>query len=183
MTSLRNLMNRLDPSCCTHPDKYDAVVSVATLNLLSFAYFSIANPMSWVTSLPCLAIEFPRCLPNATASSRAEHPPWPKSGVIGCIASPATVTLDRNRFPNRMSQGYRNISGAHVKLERSECLTTSRNTGGKSFAKFSITSLCIISGSAPFSIPLGGHLAPKNQYTSLSLRAIKAALLPTSTNC
>ncbi|KAK1368666.1 hypothetical protein POM88_034758 [Heracleum sosnowskyi] len=43
---------------------------------------------------PFLRYASPIHLPRTTASSRAKQPPWPKSCVMGCMASPATDLKD-----------------------------------------------------------------------------------------
>ena len=99
------------------------------------------------TSFLFLMIKFPMCLLKTTASSNAEQPPCPRSGVIGCIASTATVTFPLLKFPSITSHGNLNNRGAQVIVERSKYWTTLKYDVGKFLAKLLITSLFIASGS------------------------------------
>ena len=135
MVPLKNFITHPDPDCCTHPDKYDPIINSATRHLLSSTYFPSTSLISFGTSTrPFCTKDVPMCLPNITASSNAWQPPCPRSGVMGCMASPATVTFCWLKLPNTTCQGYLNISGAHVSVERSECCTTSEYKCGRSLA-------------------------------------------------
>ncbi|KAF1878467.1 hypothetical protein Lal_00047136 [Lupinus albus] len=53
----------------------------------------------------------PRHLAKTIPSSKARHPPWPRSGVAGCKASPTTHTLPLLIFPNMSSHGCLYLNG------------------------------------------------------------------------
>ena len=146
-------MNHPDPPNCTYPDKYEVAINLAARHLLFWACFVKAWATSNGTSLDLWAINSPNCWPKTTASSNAAHSFWPRSGVIWCMASPATVILPMLTFPNMISHGNLCNSGAHVIVERSECCTITVYNWGKSWANLSITSFWITFGSLAMSLP------------------------------
>ncbi|GKV23990.1 hypothetical protein SLEP1_g33652 [Rubroshorea leprosula] len=106
-------------------------MSSMLLHLLSLAYFS--NPISILfhSSSPGFEKASARHLAKTTPSSRAEHPPWPISGVMGWRASPATQTLPLLIFPHNKSHGRLYFNGDVIMLSRLVFSTMDFNFSGK----------------------------------------------------
>ncbi|KAK1368675.1 hypothetical protein POM88_034767 [Heracleum sosnowskyi] len=79
-TQLRSLVRRLSDQI----ENREAELKVPS-NLCHYSLFTVN-----------LMYVSPIHLPRTTASSRAQQPPWPKSCVMGCMASPATANTHVN---------------------------------------------------------------------------------------
>ncbi|GAV61316.1 hypothetical protein CFOL_v3_04843 [Cephalotus follicularis] len=122
--------------CKSEPTRFARMVNGKTRGHLSLSYSRRARSTDSGPELMALA----SFLPRTTASSNAQHAPWPRLGVIGCHASPTSTTLPVEAEGLMAGHSQRSTRGVLVTVSSGVTSIMCNNSSGQflssSFAFF-----------------------------------------------
>lgn len=117
------------PHCTSAPTSPALAVSGNTRPHRSRSYARIASPYE-LASPPSLAAAVARRRARTTASSSAQQAPWPRLGVMGCHASPASTTPPLDAGGARPGHSHRSTSGVLTTASSGVSRITARRSSG-----------------------------------------------------